>query len=348
MTPPLPDRRRFLFGLSGLALTPAASGSLTRPRRSAQEIIRPPRLKPGDRVGLVNPATAAFSTESIEIAKESLEAQGLEVALGPNYFNRRGYLAGTDVERASDIMGFVNDPQIRGIWARGGWGSARVLPHLDYEAIRANPKVFVGFSDSTALLNSIYHKSGLVTFHGAFPRRKFVAEHQRPLLFDAQAPTLSNPVEIASSDTVQMNDRTQTLAPGRARGRLLGGNLTVLSAIVGTPYLPDFKDAILFLEDVGEAVYRIDRMFTQLALSGVLSVISGFVFGRCTDCPPGDGHGSLTLEDVLRDHIEPLGIPAFRGSMIGHIKRQFTLPIGAETEMDADAGTLRILHPAVI
>jgi muramoyltetrapeptide carboxypeptidase len=146
---------------------------------------------------------------------------------------------------------------------------------------------------------------------------------------------------------VQAEDRIQTITPGRARGRLVGGNLTVLSAIVGTPYVPDLDGAILFLEDTGEAVYRMDRMLTHLKLAGLLGRLRGFVFGRCTDCEPGEGYGALTLDEVLADHVRPLGVPAFRGAMIGHIDRQFTVPVGLPAEIDADAGTIRLLEPAV-
>ncbi|MFT7075132.1 MAG: muramoyltetrapeptide carboxypeptidase [Planctomycetota bacterium] len=346
------DRRAFLAGTAGLPLLGFRRGDANAPRREplkkpARDLIRPPRLQPGDRVGLVNPATAAFDTVSIDIAQDALRAQGLVPVLSEHYFERRGYFAGTDEQRAADIMRFILDPEIKGIWARGGWGSARVLPHLDYDAIAQNPKVIVGYSDSTALLSGIHKRTGLVVFHGPFPRTTFTAEHQSSLLMDGKAPLLHNPTDIGSDNTVQTEDRTRTLHPGVARGRLLGGNLTVLTSIVGTPYLPDFEDAILFVEDVDEAVYRIDRMMTQLALSGVLGKLRGFIFGRCTDCPPGRGHGSLTLEEVLLDHIKPLGIPAFRGSMIGHIDKQFTLPIGAEVEINADAATIQILQPAV-
>ena len=129
---------------------------------------------------------------------------------------------------------------------------------------------------------------------------------------------------------------------------MLGGNLTVLTAILGSEYVPDFDDAILFLEDVNEAVYRVDRMLTQLSLAGILDRIAGFVFGRCTECDPGTGFGSLTLEEVLKDHVEPLGIPAFNGSMIGHIDQQFTIPLGIDVEIDADNGTIRMLEPGVV
>ncbi|MEM9803620.1 MAG: LD-carboxypeptidase [Planctomycetota bacterium] len=345
-SPLRPARRDVLRGAAGLALFGSASAA---PRQDdAREIIRPQRLGPGDRVGLVNPATAAFDTVAIDIARESLEALGLEVVLGSNYFEARGYLAGTDEERAADIMEFFSDESIRGIWARGGWGSARVLPHLDYDVIKANPKVLVGYSDTTALLSGVHRKTGLVGFHGPFPRNRFSANAQRALLFDGEAPMLSNPVRLASGETVQTKHRVRTLVPGKATGRIVGGNLTVLSAIVGTPYVHDFDGAILFLEDVNEEIYRVDRMMTQLALSGALDSIAGFVFGRCTECPPGNGYGSLTLEEVLLDHIDGLGVPAFRGTMIGHIEEQFTIPIGADVEIDADAGTIRVLEPAVL
>jgi muramoyltetrapeptide carboxypeptidase len=155
-----------------------------------------------------------------------------------------------------------------------------------------------------------------------------------------------NPVEVKDA-LVQVEDRVWTITPGVARGRLLGGNLTVLSALVGTPYLPDFTGAILFLEDVREQIYRVDRMFTQLSLAGILRQVAGVVIGRCTDCDPGEGYGSLTLEEVFDDHLKPLGVPAWHGAMIGHIDRQFTLPIGIEAEIDAGRGTIRLLEPAV-
>lgn len=335
------DRRSLFAGAAGLMLSGAV-------RTRSRELIKPQRPAPGDRVGLVNPATAAFDAEYIDVVKETLEAQGLEVVFAPNYFKRRGYLAGTDEERAADIMGFVHDESIKGMWARGGWGSARVLPHLDFDAIRANPKVYVGYSDSTALLSAIREKAGLVTFHGPFPQHEYTARHQRALLFDAQALTLSNPKELGSSQTVQTEDRIRVLRPGKATGPLVGGNLSIVASIVGTPYLPSFDGAILFLEDIDEAIYRVDRMLTQLALAGLLERVNGVVFGRCTDCPSGSSTGGLTLEDVLRDHFMPLRVPVFAGAKFGHIKAQWTLPVGVAAEMDAGAGTLKLLEPGVV
>ena len=318
-----------------------------RVRVSRPEAIRPPRIRPGDVFGLVSPATAAFETDPTEIFADAFRAVGLEPRLGPNYYRRRGYFAGSDAGRAADIMEFFADPEVKGIFARGRWGSARVLPHLDYDVTGANPKVLLGYSDATALLNGVHAKTGLVVMHGPGPGNVFSTDHFRRTLMEGEAGLLENMVPDSGDHIVPRDHRIRTITGGRASGPLLGGNLTVLTAIMGSEYLPDFTGAILFLEDVDEAVYRVDRMMTTLKLAGVLDRIAGLIFGRCTDCDPGSGFGSLTLEQVFEDHIAPLGIPAFRGSMIGHIPEQFTLPIGIPAEMDADRGTIRLLEPAV-
>ncbi|MGA0073157.1 MAG: S66 peptidase family protein, partial [Steroidobacteraceae bacterium] len=305
------------------------------------------RVRPGDKIVLVSPATAAFETQPMEIMADAFRTLDLEVTLGGNFYQRHGYFAGTDAERAADINAAFADPSVKMIFARGGWGSARLLPLLDYETITANPKVLLGYSDATALITGVHAKTGLVTFHGPTPVSRFSAEYIRRVVMDGEALEMSNPVDIPENKTVQTEDRIQVLRPGKARGRLLGGNLTVLTAIMGSEYLPNFDGAILFLEDVNEAVYRVDRMFTELKLAGILDRIAGFVFGRCTDCDPDSSYGSLTLEEVLKEHILPLGIPAFSGSMIGHISEQFTLPLGIDAELDAGRGSLQLLTPAV-
>ena len=342
---PIP-RRAALSLLGSAATIPFLTAAKAHSAQRA--LIRPPRIQPGDIFGLASPATAAFETDPTEIFADAFRAVGLEPRLGSNYYRRRGYFAGTDAERAADIMEFFADPEVKGIFARGGWGSARVLPHLDYGVIRANPKVLLGYSDATALLTGVHAKTGLIVMHGPGPGNRFSTEHFRRTLMEGEADLLENPVADPGDHIVPRDHRIRTITGGRATGPLLGGNLTVLTAIMGSEYLPDFTGAILFLEDVDEAVYRVDRMMTTLKLAGVLDRIVGFIFGRCTDCDPGSGFGSLTMEQVLEDHIAPLGIPAFRGSMIGHIPEQFTLPIGDRAEMDADRGTIRLLEPAVV
>lgn len=343
--------RRRQFFLSGAVLAATAKTSLAEgdtPSRPA--LLKPRRLRPGDTVGLVDPATATFLREDIRIVEEAMAGLGLKTKRGRNLLARRGYFAGSDAERAADVNAFFADRDVSGIvCVRGGWGCARLLPHLDFDAIRANPKVLAGYSDITALHTAIPARTGLVTFHapvGISPWIPFSTAFFKRVVFDGEAVTMANPTDKGDA-LAQATDRVQTITPGIARGRLLGGNLTVLSALMGSPYLPSFDGAILFLEDVDENLYRIDRMLTTLRLAGVLSKIRGFVFGKCTECKPGEGYGSLTLEEILDDHVKPLGVPAWQGAMIGHIDKQFTVPIGVEAEIDADKGTIRLLEPAV-
>ncbi len=333
-------RREFISAIGATSLIPATLFG-------AAPLIKPPRLRPGDKVGLVSPATAAFETEATKIWVDALESLGFEVVLGDNYYDRHGYFAGKDAARASDINRFFADPAIKMIFARGGWGAPRILPLLDYDLIRSNPKVLLGYSDATALITAVHVKTGLVTFHGPSPLNRFSAEHFRRVVMNGEYYTLSNPELITENTLVQTENRIQTIRSGKATGRILGGNLSLLTAITGSQYLPDWEGSILFIEDVDEAVYRIDRMMTELSLSGVLGKIRGFIFGRCTECDPSGGFGSLTMEEMLAEHVAPLGIPAFSGSMIGHIDEQFTIPLGIDVEMDADAGSIRMLEPGV-
>jgi muramoyltetrapeptide carboxypeptidase len=277
-------------------------------------------------------------------------ALDLKTKRGPNVLNRRGYLAGSDEERAADLNAMIRDGDVRAIHCvRGGWGSARLLSLLDFDAFGRSPKAVIGFSDITALLLALHTRTGVITFHGpngSSEWNPFNVDWFRRVLFDGAVVTFENLRDKGELLTYTEN-RTQTITPGTARGRLLGGNLTVLTTLLGSPYLPDFDGCILFVEDVHEAPYRIDRMFTQLNLAGVLSRVRGVVWGTCSECEPGEGYGSLTVTDVLDDHVKPLGVPAYQGAMIGHVDRQFTLPVGLEVEMDATVGTIRMLEAAV-
>ena len=347
------QRRDFLTA----AVAAPAAGLLhfdTRPARAQAPsgALKPPRLKPGDTVGLVAPANATFNTVDLDIARESLEALGLKVRVGEHLRDRHGYLAGTDRDRAADINAFFADDSVSAVLPiRGGWGSARLLPLIDYDIVRRNPKVVLGFSDITALLIGLNAKTGLVTFHGPNGMGRwdaFSLEFVRRILFQAEAVTFeATPRMNDRNALVPIEGRIRTINPGTARGRLIGGNLTVLSAIAGSAYLPEWDDAILFLEDVGEEIYRVDRMLTTLKLAGILDRIGGFVFGTCDECDPGSGFGALTFEELWADHIAPLKIPAWAGATIGHGMPQWTLPVGGEVEIDASAGSIRMLEPAV-
>jgi muramoyltetrapeptide carboxypeptidase len=348
------SRRQALAGAAALAL----AGALPRPLAALKldaarpRTVRPGRLRPGDTVGMIDPASAIWEPMNVEVVAESLAALGFKTKRGANLLARRGYFAGSDEQRAADLNAMFADPEVRAIHCvRGGWGCARLLPLLDWAMIARNPKILLGYSDITALLLSLQAKTGLVTFHGPVGLSQwnpFNVGFIKRVLQEGEAVTFENLKEIDEDDLTVVANRVQTLHPGTVRGRLLGGNLTVLTSLVGSGYLPDWEGCVLFLEDVEEAPYRIDRMLTQLRLAGILQKARAVIWGNCSDCDPGEGFGSLTVTEVLQDHIRPLGVPAWTGAMIGHIDRQFTLPVGIEVEVDATAGTLRMLEPAVV
>src|SRR3954453_9891633 len=352
------DRRNF-FHAAGIATVASALAEAEAPASESRAGAAPPAIKPkrlagGDTVALVSPASATFNSVDLQIAKESLEALGFKVKTGEHMLERHGYLAGEDKARADDINKAFADTSVAAVHAiRGGWGSARVLPYLDYDTIRRNPKVLLGYSDITALHLAIHGKTGLITFHGPIGLGRWDAwsvDYYKRVVMNGEQVTYKNKQGLNAdrNSLTQVEFRVQTISPGKATGRLLGGNLTVLTTIVGSPYLPAWDGAILFCEDVGEDYYRIDRMLTQLKLAGILARISGFVFGTCSECGPGaPAFGALTLEEIFADHIKPLGIPAWSGAMIGHGMPQWTLAEGVEVEADADAGTIRMLEPGV-
>jgi muramoyltetrapeptide carboxypeptidase len=309
--------------------------------------LLPVALNKGDTIALVSPSSATDDPFDLELAQEAIRALGLKVKTGAHFDSRRGSLAGSDADRAGDLNAMFADKEVKGIiCARGGSGAARLLPLLDYDTIARNPKVLLGFSDITALHNAIHAKTGLVTFHGPMGTgswNRFNVDQFKRMFFDRELMQYQNVAETGD-ELVQRKDRTVTITGGKAQGELVGGNLTVLTALAGSPYLPDFTDKILFLEDTSEAPYRIDRMFSTLKLMGALSKVAGVIFGECNDCKPGNGYGSLTLEQIFDDYLKPLNVPVYQGAMIGHIRQQFIVPVGGKVEMDADAGTFRMLE----
>lgn len=340
--------RRHFLGNTALAalLLPLARGADAQAAPRAR--LLPPPLNKGDTVALVSPSSAMDEPFDLQLATEAMQALGFKVKTGAHYANRYGHLAGSDAERAGDLNAMFADREVKAIiCARGGSGAARLLPLLDYDLIRRNPKVLLGYSDITALHSAIHAKTGLVTFHGpigAGSWNKFNVDQFNRMFFNRELIEYRNLAD-AGDELVQRKNRTIPITGGKAQGELIGGNLTVLTALAGSPYLPDFSGKILFLEDVSEAPYRIDRMFSTLKLMGALDRIAGLIFGECSECDPGDGYGSLNLAQIFDDHIKPLKIPAYRGAMIGHIRQQFIVPVGGRVEMDADAGTFRMLEP---
>lgn len=345
-------RRRFLQqSLVAPVVTAGVAAQALPNRADATPLRKPRRLRPGSVVGVVDPASATWDPMDVDVVVESLAALGLKAKLGAHLMDRRGYLAGRDEDRAADVMAMFTDPDVDAVHAlRGGWGCARLLPHLDFDAIARNPKILLGYSDITALLLPVVARGGFVTFHGmngASEWNRFNVDWFRRVLMQGEAVTMTNP-RTTGDLLAPVEDRIRTITPGRAQGRLLGGNLTVLTTIIGSGLLPDFADAILFIEDVQEAPYRIDRMFMQLKLAGILDQVRAVVWGRCTKCSPGEGSfGSLTISDILDDYLKPLKVPAWEGAQIGHIARQFIVPLGVQAEVDAARGSIRLLEPAV-
>lgn len=342
------NKRAFLKSIGLLATTgPFLSFDLPSSSAATTAPLLPKALLRGQTVGIISPSAATADRMEFTYAKEAMEALGLKVKLGENFKNRFGHLAGTDEERAADFNAMFADPTVAAIIClRGGSGAARILPLIDYAQVKANPKPLLGYSDITAFHCAIQSQTGLITFHGpngSGSWNSFHVNQFQQLFFDQKLVTFKNETS-KGDDLVAKGNRIQTLTAGIAEGRLLGGNLTVLSALSGTAYYPDFNNAILFIEDVGEDPYRIDRMMSTLKLNGTLGKIKGFVFGQCSECKPAAGYGAFTVDQIMDQYILPLGIPAYTGAMIGHINRQFILPVGAKVRLNANTGTLSLLE----
>lgn len=351
------DRRSFIKTLAAgavatqfmspakLAASPFAAGS------SALGAGRlPKRLKAGDTVRMVAPASAVQDRHHVLIAKETFEQLGFKVQLGEHVFGRHGYLSGTDQQRAEDVnKAFADDSVDAVIAVRGGWGCNRILPLIDYDMIKQNNKVLLGYSDITSLMNALYVKTGMASFHGPNGYSywaDFQAQQFKDMIMEGKATTMRNYKEKEETLTM-MTNRTTTVNGGKAQGVLVGGNLTVLTSLCGTPYFPDLRGKILMLEDVGENIYRIDRFLSQLQLAGHLDDVAGIVFGHCTECDPGGGFGSFTLHEIFEHYFKPLGVPTYTGAQFGHIRDNHILPVGHVVELDADAATVSLLGSAV-
>ena len=335
-----------LAGLSPLVL------ARDKNRKTKRRLIKPKRLQTGDTVGLIAPASNAGENEDIRYAMDVIQSLGFKVKPGKNLFQRHAYLAGTDKSRAEDLNQMFRDSQVDAIFAlRGGYGTPRILPMIDYQAIAKNPKALVGYSDITALLHAIHLNTGLVTFHGPIAKQSFspytLSEFKKVMMQPTAPVTIGSPPPFEVSEgNVERENRLTRIVSGKAKGPLMGGNLSLLTKLMGTPYQPDFKGRILILEEVSEEPYRVDGMLTHLWLTGKLHQLAGIVFGKCTECDWESGN-SFSIEEVLTSRFKPLGIPTIRGLMMGHIRDQTTFPIGIEAELDVDAGTLTLLETAV-
>jgi len=307
-------------------------------------LIKPPQLQRGDTIGLISPAFSMPKEKQYGQIIRKIQRQGFKVKVGAHAEDHFGYFAGTDKHRAADVNAMFANSDVDAIMPfRGGWGCDRILDDINFDLISRNPKPLIGFSDITTLLLAIHAKTGLVTYHGPLGESKwtpFTKKYFKKALMQRQPFTLKN------KEPGHLNDKTTTIRKGRAEGRLLGGNLSVLSSMMGSDYLPDWKGSILFVEDVDEDIYSIDRMLTQLHLNGIFEQINGFVFGKCTSCDVHKGH-QFTLEQVVQQHLKDYDIPAFIGADFGHIDNIFTIPIGLKAEIFAAKGELCVLEAPV-
>lgn len=328
-------------------------GDRRKKKEETLSLIRPPSLREGSTIAIVAPASGVARGEALDAAA-TLRNLGFNVKLGKYLTKDFGYLAARDAQRAEEFMGFVHDPEVNCIMAvRGGYGVMRILPLLDFAAIRANPKVIIGYSDLTALVNPVYQLSGLIAFHGPVATSTF-----DPYTLDSFRRTLMAPSpagEFQESDEFRGarfgEARAATIVPGIAQGRLVGGNLSLVTAMMGTPYDIDTRGKILFLEEVAEEPYKVDRMLMQLVLGGKLQACAGIALGRFTKCEApargGEFRLSLSLEQVVRGILEPLKIPTIYGLSIGHIRSKLTVPVGALATIDASKKTITIDEAAV-
>jgi len=344
------QRRDFIKSISTAAVLTHVPKVYSLTQR--QEKIKPPRLKIGDTIGLIAPGSY-ISQEELKESVLNLEKLGFKVVYSERILSKTGYLAGSDESRAEEVNSMFADKKIHGIiCARGGYGCARTLPMLDYNIIKTNPKVLVGYSDITALLNGIYSSTGLITFHGPVGISSF-NDFSVNYFNDVLLKPKKNLVLISEKgDDQKNNDELTTITSGKAVGELVGGNLSVLNSLIGTKYDFDGEGKIIFLEEVGEEPYRIDRMLTQLIQSGRFDKAAGIALGVFKNCEPKEKDPSFTssysLMEVLFDRLSNLKIPVIYGMSFGHIKNKFTLPVGIKAELDTINQTLTLLETAVL
>jgi muramoyltetrapeptide carboxypeptidase len=285
-------------------------------------------------VALVAPAGPLRGEEDVQRAIDNARSFGWEPVVGAHALARRGYFAGADADRAADFNAALRDRRVDAVWCvRGGYGAMRIRAGVDYEAMRRRPKTLLGYSDITALHAAAGRAADVVSFHGPTARAELTAFSRRSL----------ECAVVDGAESCGTAPAARALRGGRERGRLAGGNLALLAALAGTPYAPDLSGAILVLEDIDEGVYRVDRMLQQLLLAGSLAGVRAIAFGHCTRCPEESDDGARTLAAVVGEIADTLAVPCLLGVPVGHIDDQWTLPLGAEAELDADAGTLNVI-----
>ena len=347
------NRRKLIKIISATSLLPFMSKighglNVKNEPNTGYEIIKPNKLKLGDKIGIIAPASNASTPEEIYKATETAKYFGLVPVFGENLMSGDGYKTRSVQGRIDDLHSMFVNKNINAIMCiRGGYGSSSLLDKIDYDLIKKNPKIFIGYSDITALHIAIHQITGLITFHGPVMLSSFsdyTINYFRKALFDLRPIGLIN---NPGSTKIRNNNPIHTISSGIAEGKLVGGNLSLISSLMGTKYELNCNNKILFLEDVGEKPYSLHRMLTQLKQSGKLDNANGVIIGKCDDCQPSGSQNSLwdyseleAYEDIFKDYSKPV----FSGMLIGHTKEQLTLPIGVEIRIDADKGSLDILE----
>ena len=348
-------RRNFIKTVSAASVAAAsakASSFATHSLPENKQIIKPPKLRKGDKLGLITPGSY-ISVEEKDESIKNLNELGFEVEYSDKLMLMKGYFSGTDKERAEDINEMFERDDIKGIvCARGGYGCVRTLPHINYNLIQDNPKVLIGYSDVTALLYGIFKKTGLITFHGPVgisTYNDFTKKYFNNVLLNPV-----DTIDLSSSDSGnnENNYGLTTLSSGTASGELVGGNLSIVVSLIGTDYDIDTKGKIIFLEEYIEEPYRIDRMLTQMIQASKFDEAAGIALGIFRYCESKEENpsfsNSFNLMEVLKDRLSNLNIPVAYGLSFGHVKDKFTIPFGIKAELDADNYKLKLLDTAVI
>lgn len=343
-------RRKALLSLPAVAATPA----LHAQKPQQHNIVKPRALHAGDTVGIISPATQVTDPDRQLLAQKTVEYFGLKAKWAKNVRTHRARSVATVTERLDDLHAMFQDPEVKAVVCiRGGYGSGQLLAGIDYGLIRQNPKIFIGYSDVTAMHLAIHKMTGLVTFHGPVLLSEFTRYTQdcfrRALFRTAPLGALTNP---PAANRLRPAHQLRAIHPGTARGRLIGGNLTLVTSLMGTPYEIETQGRIFFTEDVGEEPYRIDRMLTQLLLAKKLQQAAGAVFGECLNCGPSDYKPSLawdmTFGEMLDDRFSNVKTPVLSGLTIGHTNDQLTLPLGIMAKLDAGKGILTVEESATV
>ncbi len=353
----MPDRRTFLKSIAVLGALSAMPGIKAFSQTTIENPIKvkhrpkkilPKRLEPGNVIGLVTPGSP-ITKEQLDGAVKQLEDMGYKTYYKPSVLSEYGYFAGTDPERADELMHMFANKEVDAIMCvRGGYGSIRILDLLDYNMIRKNPKIFIGYSDITALITSIFERTGLICFHGPLGISDYTDYTLKS--FDR---VLVNPTErykypYHREENTEDNPEFDfyTIRDGKAEGELIGGNLSVLASMAGSAFTPDFENKIVYLEEIEEKTYRVDRMLTQLVQATNLRKAKGLVLGVFYKCSENDPP-TIPLKQAIEDIVKPLNIPVAYGFPFGHIKTKMTLPTGVVAKFNATRRTLKLMEPAV-